>query len=104
MDTEQDQKENELKAGLNRFDSTIQDDFKKIPSSPIAYWVSDPIKDIFSLPPLAKEFKAVQGFKTGNNDLFLRYWFEVTSPHIYSYNKNNYKWVLCNKGGEFKKW
>ena len=104
VDTEQDQKENELKAGLNRFDSTIQDDFKKIPSSPIAYWVSDPIKDIFSLPPLAKEFKAVQGFKTGNNDLFLRYWFEVTSTHIYSYNKNNYKWVLCNKGGEFKKW
>ncbi|MFH7766887.1 BREX-1 system adenine-specific DNA-methyltransferase PglX [Acinetobacter sp. BSP-28] len=80
------------------------DSFKKIPSSPIAYWVSDSIKDIFSLPPLAKEFKAVQGFKTGNNDLFLRYWFEVTSTHIYSYNKNNYKWVLCNKGGEFKKW
>lgn len=86
------------------FFNSKPDDFKKITGSPIAYWVSDPIKDIFSLPPLAKEFKAVQGFKTGNNDLFLRYWFEVTSTHIYSYNKNNYKWVLCNKGGEFKKW
>ena len=50
VDTAQDSKEIELKAGLNRFDSTIQDDFKKkIPGSPIAYWASEDILKIFTL-------------------------------------------------------
>ena len=41
VDVDQDQKESALKQGLNRFDSAIQDDFKKIPGSPIAYWLSN---------------------------------------------------------------
>ena len=47
VDTTQDSKEVELQAGLNRFDSTIQDDFKKIPGSPVAYWVSEKVREIF---------------------------------------------------------
>lgn len=50
-------------------------DFKKIPGSAIASWVSDKIKEIFlnndSLISLGKIGK---GSDTGDNDLFIRKW------------------------------
>jgi hypothetical protein len=33
-------KETALRTGQNRFDATVQDDFKKIPGCPIAYWLN----------------------------------------------------------------
>jgi len=48
-------------------------DFKKIPGSPIAYWVSEKVREIFT------EFCSVGaishpmiGMRTGDNDRFLR--------------------------------
>lgn len=108
VDTGQDQKESELRSGLNRFDSTIQDDFKKIPGSPIAYWLSDNIKKAFETGyPLGNISSPRKGNSTSNNDKFLRYWPEVKITNFGirqpEYN-SSYRWYPYNKGGGFLKW
>lgn len=73
------------------------DDFRKIPGSPIAYWVSDRIREIFDNSHPIKDYADIgKGLDTGNNELFLRLWYEVgKKPSI---------WFPCQKGGSFRKW
>ncbi|WNX58972.1 BREX-1 system adenine-specific DNA-methyltransferase PglX [Acinetobacter baumannii] len=112
VDTEQDQKENELKAGLNRFDSTVQDDFKKIPGSPIAYWVSDKVRDVFDISPsLSSIAETRKGMVTGNNENYVRSWYEIKISNFgtagysrESAKSSGLKWFPYNKGGSFRKW
>ncbi|WP_019383580.1 BREX-1 system adenine-specific DNA-methyltransferase PglX [Acinetobacter venetianus] len=112
VDTEQDQKENELKAGLNRFDSTIQDDFKKIPGSPVAYWVSHKVRAIFETSPsMGDVADARQGLATADNNRFLRFWHELNIKKIgfrmlsrEHAQQSGKKWFPYNKGGDFCKW
>lgn len=112
VDTGQDQKETELRSGLNRFDSTIQDDFKKIPGSPIAYWVSNKVLEIFeNSPSMGDVADARQGLATADNNRFLRFWQEVAIQKIGFGMENreqaqstHKKWFPYNKGGEFRKW
>jgi len=88
------------------------DDFKKIPGSPIAYWVSDKIRDVFcDNPTLGKATSAVVGLQTGSNETFVRYWHEINFIHIGFSMKNRkqaqesgLKWFPYNKGGDFRKW
>lgn len=87
-------------------------DFKKLPGSPIAFWVSDRTRDVFNF---GKELGAIvpvrQGLATADNDRFLRFWSEV-SNHKVGLNlksredakKSSKKWFPYNKGGEFRKW
>ncbi|MCX5880410.1 MAG: BREX-1 system adenine-specific DNA-methyltransferase PglX, partial [Deltaproteobacteria bacterium] len=87
-------------------------DIKKIPGSPIAYWVSDKVRAIFdTFPPLANSAPTKQGLATGNNDRFMRFWFEPQINTIgFEFSDRNaatesdLKWFPCNKGGEFRKW
>ena len=87
-------------------------DFGKIPSSAIAYWVSDRVLDIFSKGiPLGDIAAPRKGNTTTNNDRFLRIWFEVLPtkiaicyPSIEEFSNRNKKWIPYNKGGGFKKW
>ena len=45
------------------------------------------------------------GLSTGNNNLFLRNWYEVNVSNINLNNeKDDYKWVPLIKGGDYKKW
>ena len=89
-----------------------QKDFEKIPGSPIAYWVSDKIREIFEKNQKLGEIADLKnGFTTGNNDLFLRLWNEVSFIKIGYSMKNSQealeskkKWFPYNKGGNFKKW
>ena len=110
VDTVQDQKENELKAGLNRFDSTIQDDFKKVPGSPIAYWLTTTIHEIFEKEKVLSEYADLKaGISTGDNTTFQRNWFEVSIlntefERIDEHFKSLAKWYPCNSGGVFRKW
>ena len=89
-----------------------QKDFEKIPGSPIAYWVSDKIREIFEKnQKLGEVGEAKQGLATADNNRFLRLWNEVSYNKI-GYNMSNSKealeskkkWFPCNKGGEFRKW
>ena len=83
VDTAQDSKEIELKAGLNRFDSTVQDDFKKIPGSPAAYWLSDKVFNIFdSMESIGTIADFKQGMSTTDAERFVRRWMEVPLYNI----------------------
>lgn len=112
VDTEQNQKENELKAGLNRFDSTIQDDFKKIPGSPVAYWVSNNVQKIFEdNPKLDSLARPRQGMASSDDKRFVRVWHEVSfkTVGLGFFNRNEAiqsfkKWFPYDKGGNFRKW
>ncbi len=73
------------------------DNFSKIPGSPVAYWVSENFIKAFDNPLIAKVAKPRQGLITGNNDLFLRYWFEVALS-------DDHKWKRFNKNIDYRKW
>lgn len=111
VDTVQDQKEIEFKAGLNRFDTAVQDDFSKIPGSPIAYWVSEKLKEIFSSSSsLSTIADTRKGMVTGRNEYYVRSWYEVDFLNLgtgFSREKaqqSNLKWFPYNKGGGFRRW
>ena len=81
-------------------------DFKKIPGSPIAYWVSDRIRNSFiessSLNDIAQPRK---GITTADNDKYLRNWFEVELGKAALKDCiDGIKWYPVNKGGDFRKW
>lgn len=76
-----------------------QDKFKKIPGAPVAYWVNESVFNIFDNSiPLEKVAPTRKGMFTGNNDLWLKLWFEIDYSHFL---KNQ---MPYNKGGEFRKW
>ena len=104
VDTAQDSKEIELKAGLNRFDSTVQDDFKKIPGSPVAYWVNDKLRESFKYAPFSDVALPIQGIITGNTEKFIKHWSEVSLSDIRISNNFVGHWVPYAKGGELRKW
>ena len=91
----------------NRFAQVSTDNFSKIPGAPVAYWVSERIFRAFSSGIRLEQIAKIKvGLQTGNNDLFLRLWFEVNKNRITfnSTNGINVKWVPHNKAGEFRKW
>jgi hypothetical protein len=77
-------RKNELASREKRFDHTLQEDFMKIPGSPIAYWLSSPARYIFETSPaITSVATSAVGLQTGDNDRFLKYWFEVQNDKIY---------------------
>lgn len=88
------------------------EDFKKIPGSPIAYWVTDRVREIFTQSvPLFDISNVVCGMTTGDNNIFVRNWFEVSNKKCGWEITNSdeaiisgKKWFPYNKGGEFRKW
>ena len=88
------------------------DEFKKIPGSPVAYWVSENFRGIFKNEPQMREvLSAVVGLQTSDNDRFVRCWHEVNSAKtghgIESRavaQSSGFKWFPFNKGGGYRKW
>lgn len=86
--------------------------FHDIPGSPIAYWASTAVLKAFCAGvPLAQVSRPRQGLATGDNDRFLRNWwepgignigFEMSSRDQASSSRR--QWFPCNKGGGFRKW
>ena len=106
-----DEKERGFFDPKNRYEAK-QKDFEKIPGSPIAYWVSDRVKEIFEKSEKLGEIAEPKGgMSTSDNERFLRYWNEVNYANIAFHfenlieaKKSNLKWFPYNKGGEFRKW
>lgn len=95
-----------------RFFHVIAENFKKIPGSPMAYWACEILFSIFQkVPDLSHYGFAGIGMRTGDNERFLRFWFEVSFRNIllncpsaqYQIEMKR-KWVPYNKGGAFRKW
>jgi type II restriction/modification system DNA methylase subunit YeeA len=88
------------------------DEFKKVPGAPVAYWVSDSVRDIFEESPSLDDIgQARSGITTGDNDKFLREWSEVESsdirlPRITGPAKaaGQTKWIPLNGGSKYRKW
>src|SRR5690625_3291183 len=82
-------------------------DFSYISGSPIAFWVSDKIRNLFLKEPVGKIADIRKGLSTGRNAKFIRQWFEVNLETILI-NKHsieeNITWVPLKKGGSFRKW
>ena len=109
--TSQQGKEEMFLAGQNRYTAN-QDDFAKIPGSPMAYWVNAKLAIAFENGQRLDQIGASRsGMQTGDNNLFLRLWQEIrfdnikfdTSPsddlHLISQ-----KWFPQPKGGPYRKW
>ncbi len=76
------------------------ENFSKIPGSPVAYWVSENFFELFNHQTL-KEYTFSDGQnKTGDNDKYLRLFWEVNN---YTIGKNR-KWIQLAKGGGFRRW
>lgn len=83
--------------------------FHDIPGTPIAYWVGQHLANAFIAgEPLGRFVQMSGGLKTGDNDRFLRLWWEVgcRSFVIPMMNERLFegRWCPCNKGGEYRKW
>ena len=93
--TTQQGKEDMFLAGEKRYTAN-QDDFGKIPGVPVAYWFSRKALHAFESMRLSEKYEARNGITTGQNDMFIRCWYEI-EPNIE-------KWFKCNKGGAYRKW
>ncbi len=93
------------------FFETSEDNFSKIPGSPVAYWVNDAaIKNFVRFPEIKDKTSATVGIQTGDNDKFLHFWWEIVLSEINrkaACTQDSYqdkKWFPYNKGGAFRKW
>lgn len=89
-----------------RWKTATQENFSKIPGSPVAYWLSDKIKTGFENKSLDTVAKCCKGLDSGDNNRFLRYWYEVVYNKIdyFSTDGKNAYWLPHNKGGAYRKW
>ncbi|HIB1851288.1 BREX-1 system adenine-specific DNA-methyltransferase PglX [Enterococcus faecalis] len=88
----------------NRFNQINQNEFNKIPGQPISYWVSENIFHLYDENSFVSSIGyPVKGIDTGNNDYFLKYWFEINKNKT-SFMGSQHKWFPYNKGGEFRRW
>ena len=83
----------------NRFAQIAAESFEKIPSTPIAYWASKNVITAFDNLKLA-EFATSNGQNiTGDNNRFLRLFWEVDAANI----ADNY-WAKCARGGGYRRY
>lgn len=96
----------------NRFAQVSTDNFSKIPGSPIAYWASASILKAFAENKCLAQIASPRvGLQTGENERFVRYWYEVaitrtmfTARSRDEAQNSSLKWFPYNKGGDFRKW
>lgn len=96
----------------HRYSKSRMSKFRNLPDNYIAYWISNKIENIFEENKSISEYaKPRQGLATGDNERFLRLWFEIDINKI-GFNFSNRKsaaesknkWFPCNKGGSYRKW
>lgn len=89
-----------------------QANFRSIPGSPVAYWLSDKaIANFDTMKSIGDYGDGRIGLITGDAERFLRLWQEVSFERI-GYNiqsnqeslESGYKWFPAQKGGEFRRW
>ncbi|NTC84594.1 BREX-1 system adenine-specific DNA-methyltransferase PglX [Agrobacterium tumefaciens] len=86
-------------------------DFVGIPGQPIAYWISDKMRRVFSTARRLDELGDTRrGLQPGNAAQFVRRWFEVEHRKIgfgkskHEFAVEGFEWAPFNSGGEFRKW
>ena len=75
--------------------------FQSIPGNPIVFWISKKIINLFNNNSLIGS-RAKKGLSTGDNDRFIRFWFEVNINEVSVFSGKT--WFPTQKGGEYRKW
>ena len=96
-----DEKEPEFFKDRNRY-VVGQDNFSKIPGSPVAYWINPKLIEDFNRGKSIDQLSDFTGSQhiTANNEKYLRFHWEVRNDTV----KRNGKWAFYAKGGEYRKW
>lgn len=97
--------------GLQLAFCAYQKNFSKIPGSPIAYWVSKKFLNSFEKEKLSKYGEIITGMTIGDNNKYLRLWYEVKENKI-AFKKSNMNlidlnetnWIPYSKGGQRRNW
>ena len=92
--------------------SVDQKDYFKIPGTPIAYWISKNMLNAFVVGKQMNKFGTPRtGIMTGDNNRFLRLWWEVENEKSALYCNTSdeainskKKWFPYNKGGDYRRW
>ena len=98
--------------GDNRYVVSNQKQFEQIPGAPIAYWVSEKIRETFTNNlPLSAVASPCVGLQTADNGRFVRSWFEVAKTSIgfscasaAASVAGGRKFFPYNKGGGYRRW
>ena len=105
------EKENAFLRRENGFYGIDQSNFEKIPGCPIGYWVSEKMMAVFENPIIANNAETRLGMATADNNLFLRFFWEVNHRNtLLSCNSTeeselaDEQWYPYAKGGSFRKW
>ena len=94
------------------FYETDESNFEKIPGMPIGYWVNSNILKIYDKEKTIGEIAFPKtGMTTGDNNRFLRLWFEINIKKT-EFNAKSEKEAQCSekkwfpycKGGGFRRW
>lgn len=87
-------------------------EFERVPGSPIAYWVSNQIRDAFQSGESLEDIADPRlGMSTNDNGRFLREWYEISMNRLKfgsiseeEAKNSRLKWFPYNKGGSFRRW
>ncbi|MGI3212153.1 BREX-1 system adenine-specific DNA-methyltransferase PglX [Roseovarius tibetensis] len=80
-----------------RYSASVSE-ITKLPGQPIAYWLTNSFRAVFDSDWVVEELaeKVTKGIFTGDNNRFLRFWFEVAN------DANG--WKKYDKAGESRRW
>jgi len=87
-----------------------QGNFEKIPGCPIGYWISERILISFEHQELNSLCEPRCGMSTGNNNYYVREWYEVELSQIgFEFTReeakeSGKKWFPYDNAGGFRKW
>ena len=88
-----------------------QDDFLLVPGIPFAYTMSETMILAYEKGVLGDCITTREGMATAGNDIYLRFWYEVSIDNIgFSCNssvaafQSGARWFPYNKGGNYRKW
>ena len=108
--TTQQGKEEMFLQGDNRFVAK-QENFSKIPGSPVAYWVSESFLSNFEKETIADYYVPKFGMSTGDGEAYIRFWYECSNhdikfdcTDIEKYLEDNKTWAIIDKGGNYRRW
>lgn len=87
---------------INHYDSckyffhSNQRKFKNIPGMPISFWLNENVQGAFLNPLIKDKFVSAGRMKTHNNDMYVRFFWEI------DFTKD--KWQIYHNGGNFLKY